>query len=146
MVQRAFNLKFQDSTSLKDYDERSNELTLQSLPQQQGPMSTLRKLLAKFLGIALSPTQISLLHNRLGRLHRDIQKIWSLSFYETLLMRTIYVSSYALLLALEIHAFVKGHKRIPMPSRSSLSAAALLTLALVWGSSQIRFSWSSITT
>lgn len=144
VVERACNLRTQGSSSLRDCDESSTELTIQPLLQQHGPTSTLRKHLAKALAVALTPTQISLLHDHLRDVYYDIQKLWSLSFYEALLMRIIYVFSYALLLGIEVNAFVKGHKRIPTPSRSLLSAAALLTLALVWGSSQMGVSWGSI--
>ena len=130
VVEKAFKLKSQGSTSQEDYNESSDEVTLQPLPQQSHPMSAPQKHFAKVLGIIFTATQIRLLHDRFKGISHDIQKIWSLSFYEALLMRFIIVLSYALLLALETHAFIKGHKRIPMPSRSFLSAIALLLLAL----------------
>lgn len=144
VVERAFNLKFQGSTSLEHYAESIKALTPQpSAPH--GPESALRKTLAKVLGIALTPTQMRLLHDRLRGLLSETQKIWSLSFYKALLMRFLYVSSYAILLAVEVNTFIKGHKRIPVPSRFLLSAFALLILALVWGSSQMGISWGPIT-
>ena len=145
VVEKAFNLKFQGLMTLEEYDKSSNEMTLRPLPQQSRPVSALQRILAKVLGIVFTPTRIRLLHDSLRGLYHDIRKVWCLSFYEALLMRSICVLSYALLLALELHAFIKGHKRITMPSRSFLSAIALLLLALVWGSSQMGLSWDSIT-
>ena len=146
VVERAFNLKFRGSRSLlKDYIQLSDEPTLQPPPWQDEPVSIIRKTLEKALGIVLTPTQTRLLCDRLRVLYLAIREFWSLSFYEALLMRLIYVLSYIILLALETLAFIKGHKRIPMPSRSLLSAAAVLMLALVWGSSQMGVSWGAIT-
>lgn len=145
VVERAFNLKFRGSRSLEDYIQLSNEPTLQPPPQQDELVSIIRKTLEKALGIVLTPTQTQLLCDRLRVLYLDIRKLWSLPFYEALLMRLIYVFSYIILLALETLAFIKGHKRIPRLSRSLLSAAAVLMLALVWGSSQMGVSWGAIT-
>lgn len=145
VVERAFNLKFRGSRSLEDCIQLSNEPTLQPPPRQDEPVSIIRKTLEKALGIVLTPTQTQFLCDRLRVLYLDIRKLWSLPFYEALLMRLIYVFSYIILLALETFAFIKGHKRIPMPSRSLLSAAAVLMLALVWGSSQMGVSWGAIT-
>lgn len=144
VVERAFNLEFRGSQSLEDYIELSKEPTLQPPPRQDEPVS-IGKTLEKALGIVLTPTQTQLLCDRLRVLYLDIRELWSLPFYEALLMRLIYVLSYIILLALETLAFIKGHKRIPMPSRSLLSAAAVLMLALVWGSWQMGVSWGAIT-
>lgn len=145
VVERAFKLKFQGTGSLDDHIKISDELTLQPRHRQNKFVSTLRNHMAKVLGVIFTPTQIRLLHDRLRGLYHDIRKLWCLSFREALLMRSIYVVSYALLLVLEITAFVKGHKCIRMPSRFLLSAVALLLLGLLWGSSQIGLSWVSIT-
>ena len=125
---------------LDDHIKISDELTLQPHHRPNKFTSTLRNDLAKVLGIIFTPTEMKLLHDRLGNLWLGIRETWSLSFYEALLMRSTYVLSYTLLLVLEIIAFVKGHKRIHMPSRFLLSAIALLLLALVWGSSQMGLS------
>ena len=65
----------------------------------------------------------------------EIRNLWSLSFYEALLMRFFYVVSYVLLLAVGVLAIIRGDKRVRMPSRGILSAVALLLLAYIWGSS-----------
>lgn len=132
VVERAFNRTVQGTKSLDDHIKLSDEVP----PQQHKSISALQKRLQKALGILLTPAQKELLHDRLEDLYLELKKVWSLSFYEALLMRFIYVLSYALLLILEILAFIKGHKRIPTPSRSLLSAVAVLMLAFVWGSSQ----------
>lgn len=145
VVERAFNIRFQGTKSLEDYLKLSNQCTLQPPPPQDKPISAVQKMLRKALRIFLTPTQTTALLAYLEGLYREFRKIWSLCFYEALLMRFLYVSSYALLLVLETCAFIKGHKRIPTPSRFFLSAVAVLMLALVWGSSQMGFSWVSIT-
>ena len=145
VVERAFNLRFQGTKSLEDHMKLSDGFALQLPQQEDKPVSALRKTMQRALGIIFTPTQIDVLHKRLRGLYLELKQIWSLSFCEALLVRSFYVLSYALLLALEILAFVKGHKRIPTPSRSLLSAVALLSLALVWGSSQMGFSLGSIT-
>ena len=144
-AERAFGLKLQGTTNLEHYIQLSNEPTLQLPPRQDEPVSILRKTLERALATVLTPFQTAILHDRLRVLYLDIRKTWSLPFYEALLMRFIYVLSYILVLAWLIYAFIKGHKRIPMPSRSLLSAAAVLMLALVWGSSQMFVSWGAIT-
>lgn len=144
VVERAFNERFQGTKSLEDHIESiesTNEVILQSPPRHHRPMSTFRKMSEKALGILFTPTQTELLRDRLRVLSFDIREIWSLSFYEALLMRFVYILSYTLLLISEIRTFIRGHKRIPTPSRFLLSAVALLLLALVWGSSQMGLSW-----
>ena len=137
VVERAFNRRYRDKKSLDDHIILGDALALQPLQPEDIPRSMLRKTLDKFLGIYFTPTQTENLHIRLRGLYLEIKQAWSLSFYRALLMRFIYVLSYALLLILEILAFIKGHKRIPTPSRSLLSAVAVLMLALVWGSSEV---------
>ncbi len=137
VVERAFNLQFQGMKSLNDHIKLSAALVLQPLQPEDKARSMLRKTFDKFLGIYLTPTQTRTLHKRLRGLFFEIKKAWSLSFYEVLLVRFIYVLSYALLLGLEILALVKGHKHFPTPSKSLLSGVALLLLAFVWGSSQV---------
>lgn len=138
VLERAFNLRFQGTKSLDDHIKLSAALVLQPLPPKDKPWSMLRKTLNKFLGIYLTPTQTKTLHKRLRGLFFEIKKAWSLSFYEALLVRLIYVLSYTLLLGLEILAFTKGHKRFPTPSRSLLSAVAVLMLALAWDSTALQ--------
>lgn len=144
VVERAFNAKFQGTKSIEDYIWCNEERALQPPRYLERPVSILQKKMDKALRVFLNPTQIELPNHRLIDLYLDIKGIWSLSFAEALLMRSLYVLSYALLLAYEILAFIKGHKRIPTPSRSLLSAVALLLLAIGWGSSQMGFSWGPI--
>lgn len=145
VVERAFKLKFPGTRSLEDHLKLSDEHNLRPSPQPEYPVPVLRNTFGKALELVLTPAQTESLHDRLRKLYCDMRKIWSLPFYEALLVRSIYVLSYALLLAVETNAFIKGHKRIPMPSRSLLSAVALLLLAIVWGSSQTGITWGSIT-
>ena len=148
VVERAFNDKFQGTMTLEDYynsNEGNNGENFPHLPPSQGePASILQKTFDKALTTILTPTQIKLLHRRLRYHSHEIRKIWSRSFYETLLIRFIYVLSYALLLTFELHALIKGHKRLQMPSRHFISALAVLALALMWGSSLLGYSWESI--
>ena len=146
VVERAFNLRFQGTKSLEDHIKPSDGFALQLPQREDQPVSALQRTMEMALGIVFTPTQIDVLRKRLMGLYLELKQIWSLSFYEALLIRSLYVLSYALLLALEIFAFVKGHKRIPTLSRSLLSAVALLSLALVWGSSQMGSSLGSNTT
>lgn len=145
VVERAFKLKFQGRRSLEEHLKLSDSHTLRPSPRPKKSVSVLRNTFGKALELVLTPAQTETLHDHLRKLYWDMRKIWSLPFYEALLVRFIYVLSYALLLAVEMNAFIKGHKRIPMPSRSLLSAAALLLLAIVWGSSQTGMTWGSIT-
>ena len=65
----------------------------------------------------------------------EMGDLWSMSFYEALLVRFFYVLSYLLVLAVGVFAVIRGDKRVQMPSRTVLSAVALLLLAYIWGSS-----------
>lgn len=140
VVERAFNDKYQGKMRLDDYISPSKELPPQPPSRRGKPVSALQKTLEKALRMILTPTQIEHLHYHLRVFQYEIRGIWSLSFYEILLMCFIYALSYALLLAIELHAFIKGHKRIPMASRTVLSAVAFLALALIWGSPREWFS------
>lgn len=142
VVERAFHLKFHGTKSIEDFLESSVETAPQP-PSRLGKLAlVLQKTSRKVLETLLTPTQTELLLNHIQRLHHDTRDIWSLPFHEALIMRSMYVLSYAILLAYEIQAFIKGHKRIPMPSRFILSALAFLALALIWGSSsEGGFSW-----
>ena len=135
VVERAFNLKFQGTMSIEDYLNSRKEITPQPPSRRDKFTSMLQNTFKKTLGIFLTPSQTELLL-------KHTREIWSLPFHEALLMRSMYVLSYAILFAYELHAFIKGHKRIPMPSRLFLSALALLALAVTWGSSsEGEFGW-----
>ena len=142
VVERAFNVKSQGTMSIEDYLNSSEEIAPQHPSRRDKFTSMLQNTFKKALRIFLTPSQTELLLNYLKPLYRDTREIWSLPFHEALLMRSMYVLSYAILLAYELHAFIKGHKRIPIPSRFFLSALALLALAFIWVfSSQGGFGW-----
>ena len=145
VVERAFNPKFQGTKSPDDYLNLSNEVAPQPPSRRDRLMSLLQETFEKVLGTILTVSQTKLLVHHLKTLYKDTRKIWSLSFSEALLMRCFYVISYALLLAYELNALIKGRKRIPMPSRFNLSAFAFFALAVIWGSSQGGFFWGSFT-
>ena len=134
VVERAFELTAQSTKSL-DVCAPSCELESQSLNQEGKAMPVARNMFQKALRF-LSTYYTPALHgHRVEPHHRGFKDLWSLSFYEALLMRFFYVLSYALLLAVGILAVIQGDKRVRMPSRSILSAVALLFLAIIWGSS-----------
>ena len=135
VVERAFNLKFQGTMSIEDFLNSSKEIAPQPPSRRNKFTSMLQRTIKKALSIFLTPSQAERLLNYLESLYRNTRKIWSLPFHEALLMRSIYVLSYAVLFAYEFLAFIKGRKRIPMPSRFFLSALALLVLAFIWGTS-----------
>ena len=143
VVERAFNLKFHGTKSLDDYLNLSNAVAAQPPSRRDRLMSLLQETFEKVLGTILTPSQTKLLVHHLKTLYKG--QIWSLSFSEALLMRCFYVISYALLLAYELNALIKGRKRIPMPSRFLLSTLAFFALAVIWGSSQGGFFWGSFT-
>ena len=144
VVERAFNLKFMGTRSIEEHIKLGEQFIFQPSIQPDEPASVLRRTLKKALGSVLTPDQVRVLHRRLKDIYFDIRKTWSLSFYEALLIRFIYLLSYILVLALEMNAFITGRKRIATPSRSFLSAVALLVLAVVWGPSLTGISWGSI--
>ena len=133
-VERAFELKAQSMKSLEVW-RPSNELEPQSLSQEGETMPVAQNMFEKALRFLSTyytpPTHVY----RVGPHYGGIGDLWSLSFYEALLMRFFYALSYVLLLAVGILAVIRGDKRVRMPSRSILSAVALLLLAYIWGSS-----------
>ena len=142
VVEQAFNHRFQGTMSIEGFLNSSKEITPQppSPPEKSTPK--LQKTFETALGIFLTPSQTKRLLNYFAPLYHDTQKTWSLPFHEALLMRSMYVLSYAILFIYEVHALIKGHKRIPMPSRFFMSALALLALAVICGtSSQGGFGW-----
>lgn len=142
VVERAFHLKFQGTKSIEEFLESGDEITPQPPSRLDKFILVLQNTFRKALRIFLTPTQTEELLYPIKDLHLEIREIWSLPFHETLLMRTMYVLSYAILLAYELQAFIRGHRRMPMPSRFILSALAFLALAFIWGfSSQGGFFW-----
>lgn len=135
IVERAFNDRFQGTKSLEDHIKSINELPVQPPLRRKILQSVFRKTVSKSLGAFLTASQRKLLRERSRATYHKIRNIWSLSFAEALLTRFLYILSYALLLCLEIRAIINGQRRVPIPSRSLLSAIAFLTLAIIWGSS-----------
>ena len=134
VLELAMHLKAQSATILKEQEpECGFEVELHDQGDKTSPVS--QNMVERVLGF-LSTYYTPALHgHRVEPHHRGFKDLWSLSFYEALLMRFFYVLSYALLLAVGILAFIRGDKRVRMPSRSILSAVALLFLAIIWGSS-----------
>ena len=135
VVERAFYLKAQGTTILEKYEPKCGfEVELHDHGDKIMPVP--QNIFDKALGFLFTYYRPPLQGHRVGPHYHGIGDLWSLSFHEALLMRFFYVLSYVLLLALEILAFIRGHRRVRMPSRSILSAVALLLLAFIWGSSQ----------
>ena len=134
VVERAFRLKVHSTDALTVH-EPSSELEPQSLNQESEAMPVLQNTFKKALGSLLTYHRRPILIRHSRHHYYGIRDLWSLSFYEALLMRFFYVLSYVLLLVLGILAFIRGDKRVRMPSRTILSAVALLLLAYVWGTS-----------
>ena len=135
VVELALHLKAQSMTDLKEYESNS-EFEVQPHNYGDKIMPEPQNIFEKAFGCLSTYYRHPLLgrHSRYG-LDYQFGDRWSLSFYEALLMRFFYVVSYILLLFLEILAFIQGRKRIQMPSRTILSAVALLLLAFIWGTS-----------
>ena len=143
VVERAFEKKFMGTRTLEDYYSHPEQFAPPPPLQQPKSVSTLQEAFEKTLTVLLTQSQIKFVCLHLEDLYYDFRRIWRLSFHQALLMRFLYVVSYALLLAIELYALIRGHKRIPMPSRNHLSTLAVLALALIWGSSQMGISWGS---
>ena len=134
VVERAFRLKSQSLDDLTVH-EPSSELEPQSHEKVEAipaPQNILEKAFRPLLAYYGRP--LLGCHSRY-RSDYEIRNLWALSFHEALLMRFFYVLSYVLLLVLGILAFIRGDKRVRMPSRTILSAVALLLLAYIWGTS-----------
>ena len=141
VVERAFHVKGQSMTNLTEYEPECG-FEVQSHNHRDEIMPVPQNMLKKALGFLFMYHRPPLQENRMESQYHGIDNVWSLSFYEALLVRFFYVLSYVLLLAMETSAFIRGHKRVHMPSRVALSAVSLLLLAFVWGSSlQTMFPW-----
>ena len=142
VLRHAFDLRFQGRISMEDYIASQGERRTQQTMKFEESDATPKNLLEKILEIFLTPKQM----NELRWRSWNLRKAWSLSFFNALVMRFFYILSYMILLALELNTFIRGEKRTSMPSRGILSTIAALLLALIWGSAQLGFSWSSMTT
>ncbi|KAL9116614.1 MAG: hypothetical protein Q9187_006861 [Circinaria calcarea] len=124
VVKRAFDLKFHGTKNSEDYIGPSGQINC--------PPATRRE---KFI-LAIQRAHKKILEFILTRFIPDRARVlWRLSFFEALLMRSIYVLSYFLLFVVEAVAFATGQKPIPKPSRTFLSSVAVLMLAIIWGAS-----------
>ena len=134
VVEQAFRLKARSTDCLKKYEpECGFEVQSHDLEDKTTPVpQNMFKKALRFLSTCYAPPFHG---HRMESHYRGIGGLWSLSFYEALRMRFFYVLSYVLLLAVGIVAVIRGDKRVRMPSRSILSAVALLLLAYIWGSS-----------
>ncbi len=142
VVEQAFHLKAQSTTHVKEHEPKCGfEVQLHNHEGKTMPVP--QNMFEKALGSLFTYYRPPLHEHRVRPRYHNIDNLWSLSFYEALLMRFFYVLSYVLLLALGILAFIWGDKRVRMPSRSILSAVALLLLAFIWGSPpQSMFPWN----
>ena len=141
VVRRAFDVKFQGKISMEDYVASQRKLDIPPPIQFFEPYNRPKSLLEKIIEMFLTPKQLEDLWSR----SETLRYLWSLSIFDLLVVRFFYILSYMLILALELNAFAKGEKRISMPSRGTLTAIAALLLAIIWGSAQLGFSWSSMT-
>lgn len=135
VVERTLGLKPQSTDDLKVH-EPSCELEPRSLNEKGDAAPAPQNIFEKAFESLLTLYRHPLLGRHFRcRLDYKIDDLPSLSFYEALLMRFFYVLSYVILLALGILAFIRGDQRVRMPSRTVLSAVALLLLAFIWGPS-----------
>ena len=134
LVERAFHLKAQSTTNLKQYEPNCG-FEVQSPNRGLKTMPVSPNMFEKALGSLFTYYRPLLRGHRVRPHYRAVDALWSLSFREALLMRFFYVLSYLLILALGILAFIRGDKRVRMPLRTVLSAVALLLLAFIWGTS-----------
>ena len=134
VVEQALRLKSQSTTISKEKEPKCIfEVESPDLEDKTTPIP--QNIFEKAVGF-LSTYYTPVPHGHRVRPHvRGIGDLWSLSFYDALRMRFFYVLSYALLLAVSIIAVIQGKNRVPMPSRTIMSAVALLLLAFIWGSS-----------
>ena len=134
VVERALEIKAQSTKNLEVCGPGC-ELESQSLNQEGEAMPVAQNIFKKAFGSLLAYYQHPLHEWQSRYRYYEMRNLWSLSFYEALLMRFFFVLSYVLLLAVGILAVVRGDQRVRLPSRSILSALALLLLAYIWGSS-----------
>ncbi|MCJ1458441.1 hypothetical protein MMC28_008814 [Mycoblastus sanguinarius] len=93
VIEQAFNLKFQGTTRISDFLKPDPEADRQAPMQQVKATSLLPRMSEKILRLYLSPGQIARLQNRIIITYLDYRELWSLPFYEALLIRLVYVLS-----------------------------------------------------
>ncbi|KAL9121112.1 MAG: hypothetical protein Q9187_002336 [Circinaria calcarea] len=122
VVKQAFDLKFQGTENFEDYIDSSGQIDYHPPTRREKFTSTIQRAHEMILGFIFTRF-----------IPHEVWNLWRLSFFEALLVRSIYVLSYFLLFAVEAVAFATGQKPIPKPSRTFLSAVAVLMLAIIWG-------------
>ena len=133
VIKRAFNERFKETMKFEDYVDPVQEVNESLLKPQKEDKSSILHVIEKALRLILTHEQLSILKERLKDSYLNMKQIWSLPFSEALIMRFLYVLSYALLLSIEVTTFVKGKKQLRMPSRKLLSVIALMILPFAWG-------------
>ncbi|KAL6715348.1 hypothetical protein ACLMJK_007614 [Lecanora helva] len=128
LVEQAFNIKFKGKISMDEFVESFEPSQATQAIAAAPHQGTCEKLLSAFL----APMQMRRLQALPTILRRQFQDFWSLTFSQGIMIRFFYVLSYILLLPLVIHDMVKRGKGIPMPSRNTLSAVAVVVLAIYY--------------
>ena len=137
VVERAFTSQGQHSKNLQQFRDIHSELKICYVhpKRQEIVMLVLREMTQSVLGYILTPHQIAIVQDYIKDLFRNSRALWHSAFYEALLVRSFYILSYLILLALEVRAIITRRKRFPLPSRDLLSAGAVLGLVLIVGAS-----------
>lgn len=135
VLEKAFNLRFQGRENIKDYTLPRDKSAPSSSPGDNKTPSFPRKLLNRFLRLVMSPEQSRRLQARLSYYKYDIKRLWVMPFHQALLVRFVYILSYAIIIVMEASAFINWNRRIQIPSRKFLFTVASLMLAVAWGSS-----------
>lgn len=86
VVERAFNLKFKGTKNIEDFLMTNNELECGTPGLQDSTTPLLQRYFDKTLRFLFTPSQIKFLRRHLRPYYLDLREIWSLSFYETLLI------------------------------------------------------------
>ena len=138
VVERAFNARLRGQISMKEYLTVNYEQDTPLLMSHDKKMiaSASPSISLRLLIFILTPDQMKYLWVRVEPFYRQLLQLWFLSFFDGLTIRFFYVLSYILLPFLVLNDSVRIQKPIPRPSRGTLSAVAVLLLALIWGSAQ----------
>ena len=137
VVERALASQVQHSKNLQHFRDIRSELEICYVhpKRQEIVMLVLREMTQSGLGYILTPPQIAIVQDYIEDLFRNSRALWHSAFYEALLVRSFYILSYLILLALEVRAIITRRKRFLLPSRSLLSTGAVLGLVLTVGAS-----------
>lgn len=135
VLENAFNARFQGRENMKDYTLFRDQSAPSSSLGEDESSSFPRKFINMLLGKIMTSEQSRRLQFHLSWYKNDIPRFWPKPFHKALLVRFVYILSYAMIIIMAASAFIKWNRRIQIPSRTLLSAVALLMLAVVWGSS-----------